>query len=112
MKIKKIIASLICIGLMLSGVSYAAHYHYKKKTVIWIQHELKTLGYYNGQTNGVLDKETTEAIKAFQKAHGLKADGIPGRRTRHAIKKAIKAEMKSKALTPKSLKKQNAPAVK
>lgn len=46
-----------------------------------IQTALKNSGFYKGQIDGKLGPQTKEAIKAFQKANGLKADGIVGKRT-------------------------------
>ena len=37
-----------------------------------------------------MDEATIKAIKAFQKDKGLKVDGIPGPKTRVALKKALK----------------------
>jgi len=50
-----------------------------------IQTALKNSGFYKGQIDGKLGPQTKEAIKAFQKAHGLKADGIVGKRTREKL---------------------------
>ncbi len=46
-----------------------------------IQQALKNAGYYNGKVDGVKGKGTRRAIKDFQKANGLKADGVVGSRT-------------------------------
>ena len=43
-----------------------------------IQQKLKDLGYYTGKVDGILGTYTTAAIKAFQTANGLVADGIVG----------------------------------
>ncbi len=40
-----------------------------------VQARLKNLGFYGGEVNGQLDKETTEAIVAFQKTSGLPETG-------------------------------------
>ena len=89
MKLKKLWIVLICLGLILGGsVLHAAHF--KKKTICQVQKDLQLLGYYHGKITGALDEDTQEAIKAFQKDHGLKVDGIPGRKTRKALKKALK----------------------
>jgi uncharacterized lipoprotein YddW (UPF0748 family) len=41
--------------------------------------------YYNGEVNGIFDKNTENAVIAFQEASGLKADGIVDPRTIHAL---------------------------
>lgn len=46
-----------------------------------IQQALKKAGYYDGKIDGVKGKGTKKAIKDFQKANGLMADGMVGSRT-------------------------------
>jgi peptidoglycan hydrolase-like protein with peptidoglycan-binding domain len=46
-----------------------------------IQKALRQAGFYNGAIDGELGPRTKEAIKRFQKANGLKADGIVGKKT-------------------------------
>ncbi len=46
-----------------------------------VQQALKNAGYYSGSIDGVKGKSTKKAIKDFQKANGLKADGVVGRKT-------------------------------
>ncbi len=82
------------------------------KIISSVQAELHYLGYYHGKINGFLDKNTRKAVKAFQEKKSLKADGIPGRKTRKALRKAyhhmkkIKAKRKeTKKLKSKNLKK-------
>lgn len=43
-----------------------------------VQTRLKSLGYYKGSADGSYGTATEEAVKAFQKANGLKADGKAG----------------------------------
>ncbi|MDX2098341.1 MAG: peptidoglycan-binding protein [Leptolyngbyaceae cyanobacterium bins.59] len=43
-----------------------------------LQGALKLLGYYNGAVDGVYAESTVIAVSQFQKAAGLKADGITG----------------------------------
>lgn len=50
-----------------------------------IQQALKNAGYYDGKIDGVKGKGTKKAIKEFQKANGLTADGVVGRRTWEAL---------------------------
>jgi len=54
-----------------------------------IQTALKNSGFYKGQIDGKLGPQTKEAIKAFQKANGLKADGIAGKRTAEKLGKYL-----------------------
>ena len=46
-----------------------------------VQRKLKELGYYTGSIDGDFGKETEKAVKAFQKANGLSADGKVGEQT-------------------------------
>ena len=45
---------------------------------IWLrkQSELARRGYYRGQINGVIDSDSRQAIRAFQKAQGLPLTGL------------------------------------
>ncbi len=46
-----------------------------------LQRALKNAGFYKGPVDGKTGHQTREAVKAFQKANGLKADGIVGQQT-------------------------------
>ncbi len=46
-----------------------------------LQQMLKTMGYYNALPNGVFDRDTYQAVRAFQKAKGLTVDGVAGPKT-------------------------------
>ena len=50
-----------------------------------LQRRLKEWGYYNGAVDGIYGMGTVEAVKAFQKKNGLKADGIAGIETYKAL---------------------------
>ena len=55
-------------------------------TVTQLQTALKNAGYDPGSVDGKMGKKTREAIKAFQKANGLAADGVVGKRTWSLLK--------------------------
>lgn len=55
-----------------------------------IQTALKKLGFDPGKIDGVMGKNTQDAIKKFQTAQGLKADGIVGPLTQKALAAALK----------------------
>ena len=57
----------------------------KGEDVYWLQRKLKELGYYQGTVTGAYWQGTQNAVKAFQKDHGLKADGIANRATLEKI---------------------------
>lgn len=46
-----------------------------------IQQALKNAGYYDGPVDGKIGPKTKAAIIKFQKANGLKPDGVVGKRT-------------------------------
>ena len=46
-----------------------------------LQERLKKLGYYTGSVDGKYGDGTEAAVKAFQEANGLSADGVAGTRT-------------------------------
>ena len=50
-----------------------------------LQQQLKNLGYYTGSVDGKYGAGTTNAVKAFQAANKLQADGIAGKATQDAI---------------------------
>jgi len=52
------------------------------------QEVLKKVHEYLGEANGKLDAVTVNSIEAFQRAHGLKADGILNEKTQHALQDA------------------------
>lgn len=50
-----------------------------------VQRRLKEKGYYDGAVDGVFGAKTRQAVIAFQKKNGLKADGIVGKATYKAL---------------------------
>ncbi|WP_407929164.1 peptidoglycan-binding domain-containing protein [Desulfomarina profundi] len=46
---------------------------------IELQERLKKLGYYTGEIDGSLGRESRKAIRKYQVEAGIKADGIPGK---------------------------------
>jgi len=46
-----------------------------------IQQALKNSGFYQGSIDGKIGPLTREAIKEFQRVHGLKDDGVVGKQT-------------------------------
>lgn len=65
-----------------------------------LQSKLKNLKYLNSSVDGVYGADTTRAVRAFQRANGLSADGIAGAQTFNALNKgkpAAKTKAKSSA---------------
>ena len=54
---------------------------FQGESVRTVQRKLKELGYYTGSVDGDFGAETEKAVKAFQKANGLSADGKVGEQT-------------------------------
>lgn len=54
-----------------------------------IQTALKNGGFYKGPVDGKMGPNTKEAIKAFQKEHGLKPDGIVGKLTSKELERYL-----------------------
>lgn len=50
-----------------------------------IQQRLKSWGYYTGNVDGIYGTATQSAVRKFQRANGLEADGIAGPKTLSAI---------------------------
>jgi len=59
-----------------------------------IQIALKNAGFYNGQIDGKIGKKARKAIREFQKANGLKADGKVGPKTKDLLLQYLKQETK------------------
>jgi peptidoglycan endopeptidase LytE len=57
-----------------------------------IQQELRILGYFNGEPDGILGPVTEEAIKEFQTDAGITADGEYGPETYVALADALEAD--------------------
>ncbi len=56
-----------------------------KSYIMKMQNTLKARGYDPGPVDGVVGQKTLDAVMAFQKAHGLKPDGIVGKMTQKEL---------------------------
>ena len=52
-----------------------------------LQSKLISLGYLSGSADGTYGKMTAAAVKSYQKANGLTADGLAGKKTLQALEK-------------------------
>ena len=64
-----------------------------------VQKRLKALGYYKSTIDGKMGRDTVAALKAFQTANGLEADGVAGKAT-YAILFSDQAMAKGTTPTP------------
>lgn len=94
---KKTIIFIISVFLLLFGYAYymfasnnisievLSRYGSTGNEVKQIQTRLKSWGYYKGTVDGVYGSKTQAAVKSFQRANGLTADGVAGPKTLAAI---------------------------
>lgn len=60
------------------------------------QRALRIVKEYLGEVNGTLDPVTVNAIQAFQRARGLRDDGILNERTKRELRKVLAAAPQAK----------------
>ena len=60
--------------------------------VYWVQRTLKDLGYYDTKCTGKMLAKTVNAVKAFQQAHGMKANGAVTQETIDRMVLELKGE--------------------
>jgi peptidoglycan hydrolase-like protein with peptidoglycan-binding domain len=63
--------------------------HSAPDAIASLQLALKDQGFDPGKVDGVLGKNTKAAIRAFQRAHGLRVDGVAGQQTMQAMQSSI-----------------------
>ncbi len=89
-KLTAAMAALFLLNVLLISLSQQADaVAYKQgssgSTVTKIQQKLRDAGYYSYTVDGIYGSRTTAAVKRFQKANGLTADGICGEKTLAAL---------------------------
>lgn len=67
-----------------------------------VQTKLKRWGFYKGKVDGIYGWRTANAVKAFQRKHGLKADGIVGNATAKALGMNVAAAASARKSTSRS----------
>ena len=101
---------LLCLGLVVllsllwvSEEAQAAEFgnrvlRYKDQgtDVVILQHLLKKEGFYKDRIDGIYGRNTRKAVWAFQKANGLKVDGITGPQTYKALPELDKMPTRGK----------------
>ena len=81
--IMRVLALTMALMLLLTGSSMALTLRYPQRgsDVTTLQTALRTLGYYASNIDGIYGKGTRTAVKEFQAANGLSADGVAGPKT-------------------------------
>ena len=77
--------ALVCLGSAVLAQSDRLAYGDSGDAVLKLQKALKSLGYNVGTLDGKYGAYTENAVRKFQKANGLKVDGIAGEKTQQAI---------------------------
>lgn len=65
-----------------------------RPTIRQVQTALRNAGYNPGGIDGKMGRQTREAIRAFQRAYDLKADGRVGRRTWEKLRPYLEQKVK------------------
>ncbi len=73
-----ILTLIICISFTENTAFALSKIGSRGQEVINIQTRLKNWGYYTGYVDGIYGWRTANAVKSFQRKHGLTADGIAG----------------------------------
>lgn len=63
------------------------------------QDQLRVLGYYAGNIDGIVGRQTDKAVRDFQREHELVVDGIVGPATRAALIRALDAKRGNQAMS-------------
>jgi len=66
----------------------------ERPSIKQIQRALKNAGYYQGTVDGKMGKNTRQAIRDFQKANNLSADGKVGKKTWDILKNYLEKKTK------------------
>lgn len=72
----------------------------KGTRVTVLQTCLIKLKYLDGKADGKFGQKTEKAVKAFQKAYGLKADGLAGKKTLTKLEAAVTGDISAATATP------------
>lgn len=103
-KILRALALSLAMMLLLStcGVAETLRFRDSGEEVGKLQAALQQLGLYEGELDGKFGKGTLAAVKAFQKAQGLKVDGLAGKNTQLKLEEltGIDFDVEEEAVVP------------
>ncbi len=86
MKFIKIFTVLLLVATLSANTATAySAYGSRGEEVREIQTRLASLGYYNGNIDGIYGSQTKNAVQRFQQDRGLAVDGIVGKNTLAAL---------------------------
>jgi len=77
---------IMSIPVSASGYSRTMQFTHKGADVLDLQTNLKQMGYYNFNLDGIYGKITENAVIKFQIDHGIRIDGIAGPETQRTLK--------------------------
>lgn len=91
---------LILFAIILITLSWATPAQALKRgnrgtQVTSLQQNLRAAGYYNGPVTGFYGSLTQAAVRRFQRANGLSADGVYGSRTQSRLSSKLQAKRRS-----------------
>lgn len=97
-----IVAVFLCTGPAAAGASSRVlKQGMRGDDVLRLQQVLAGLGFYRGECDGVFGDRTLHAVKAFQREHGLDADGVVGQSTWNRLEAEFeKARVKTYVVRP------------
>lgn len=81
-----ILVLIMSIPVSASGYSRTMQFTHKGADVLDLQTNLKQMGYYNFNLDGIYGKITENAVIKFQIDHGIRIDGIAGPETQRTLK--------------------------
>ncbi len=73
--------------MMSTGLAETLKFPDRNAAVVRLQEALKQAGFYSGTIDGQFGTGTRAAVEAFQKAQGLKVDGVAGSETQARLEK-------------------------
>ncbi|NET07617.1 MAG: peptidoglycan-binding protein [Symploca sp. SIO2B6] len=91
---------LILFAITLTTLSWATPAQALKRgnrgtQVTSLQQNLRAAGYYNGPVTGFYGSLTQAAVRRFQRAHGLSADGVYGPQTQRRLSSKLQGKRRS-----------------